>query len=100
MHPGFAMPEYGEVLTEGGRVPAGAIKDASPRVQVEVRRLPEGRLVARVEAAHHVILLVDPAAHRRPVEFLRQLEGVLQEAVTSQVWGRNQLIPPQPVGIE
>lgn len=76
-------------------MPVGTIKDASPRVQIEVQRLPEGRLVARVEAAHHVFLLIDPAARRRPAEFLRQLEGVLQEAVTSQTWGRNQLIPPQ-----
>lgn len=82
-------------------MPAGTITDASPRVRVIVgRRLPQGRLVARAEVEHSVIFIVSPEAHRRPAEFLQQLENVMQEAITSRTWGRNPLIPPQNMPTE
>lgn len=74
---------------------AGQIEDASPHVRVEiVDALPQGRLVARIEAEHDtVIAAVVPEPEDFPA-FLNQLEGVLREAVESGAWNRNVLVPP------
>lgn len=71
------------------------IRDSSPHVRVEpVDYLPQGRLVARIEAAHDtVIAAVPPKPGEFPL-FLSQLEGVLREAVESRTWSRNDLEPP------
>lgn len=56
--------------------------------------LPQGRLVARIEAPHDTVIA---AVVPKPDEFhtfLSQLEGVLQEAVDSGTWNRNSLSPP------
>jgi hypothetical protein len=91
------MPEYGEALTEGGRVPVATITDASPNVRIMVgRRLPEGRLVARVDIARDdIIFIVSPEAHRRPAQFLQEMENLMQEAADRRHGWRTQLIPTQ-----
>jgi hypothetical protein len=102
------MPEVGGALTEGGRVPAGTIIDASPittaspRVRVMVgRRLPEGRLVARVDIARDdIIFIVSPEAHRRPAQFLQELENLMQEAADQRARILSLLIPTQNMPTE
>lgn len=64
-------------------------EDSSPIVRVEVvDHLPQGRRVARFEAEHETVIAVVNSPENF-AEFLRQLEGVLQEAVESDTWRRN-----------
>jgi hypothetical protein len=60
-----------------------------------VDHLPNGRLVARAEAPHETVFLVDEAGAVKDFpRFLEQIEGCCQEAVASQAWARNFLFPP------
>lgn len=84
-------------LTEGGRVPGQQqTEDVSPNVRIEVvDHLPQGRLVARVEAEHDTVFVVDEQGSAADFPtFLRQLEGVMQEAVESGTWERTPVHAP------
>jgi len=72
------------------------IEDPTPQVRFEiVDHLPNGRLVARAEVAHETVFLVDAArAQQNFPLFLRQFEGVCQEAVASRMWARSFVFPP------
>jgi hypothetical protein len=60
-----------------------------------VDHLPQGRLVARVEAEHDTVFVVDePRSAANFHTFLQQLEGVMQEAVESRTWERKLASPP------
>jgi hypothetical protein len=63
------------------------------------RRLPEGRLVARVDVARSVIFIVSPEAHRRPAQFLQEFENLLRQAADPRLGGHT-LIPTQAVPAE
>ncbi|MFI6117429.1 hypothetical protein [Kitasatospora sp. NPDC051164] len=56
--------------------------------------LPDGRLVARVEAPHQTVFLVNGEKLPPGMDpFLREFEDVMREAVETQ-WERNPLPPP------
>ncbi|NUQ95601.1 MAG: hypothetical protein HOY79_03225 [Streptomyces sp.] len=72
------------------------IPDKSPLVRIKVvDHLPDGRLVARVEAPQQTVFAVN--GENMPDGFkpyLDEFEAVMQEAVESLTWERNPLHPP------
>lgn len=93
MHLGSAAPSHGGASQEGGRVPH--LNDPSPLVRIEVAdHLPDGRLVARVEAPHQTVFVVNGAKLPPGTgPLLKEFEDLMQEAVETQ-WQRNPLTPP------
>nr|BFD90668.1 hypothetical protein KitaXyl93_20280 [Kitasatospora sp. Xyl93] len=72
------------------------LNDRSPIVRIEVvDHLPNGRLVARLEAPHCTTFVVNGEGLPEEVKpYFEEMEGLMREAVESALWNRNPLPPP------